>query len=379
MIRLAFSIAMIQWKQLVRDRRAFIMLIAFPVVLTSILSFALGGWFSGTGHQVFKVAVVNQDSGKQGSGLEDFLKRQTAFVKTVDVATRDEAMTDLTSGKADVAVIIPDSYSSLVAKGQQATLTVAANGVHQLAESVVTQLVSGYGLQMADIAYVQTAGISPSLGLQPVAFNQTGSGLKPVTAGSYYAIGMMVMFLLSNGVNRASSMVSERNSDRYKRLLAAPVGHVTLAIGQWLATFLIMAAQGAILLLCSRFILQIHLGPIFQTALILLGYAASIAGIATVLGSFIQSLQVVNGIAGIGANIAAVLGGSIFPLYGFPQVMQWIGKVLPNGQALTRLVDSVMGVSTSELWIPFFYLLVLGMFLGALGGFRYGTPQRRGV
>ncbi|KPV43368.1 ABC transporter permease [Alicyclobacillus ferrooxydans] len=463
MIRLSFSIALIQWKQLIRDRRAFIMLIAFPVMLTSILSFALGGLFSGTTHQISKVAVVNEDRGAAGAQLVDYLRQQTGFVRVVDVSNAAEALNEVNQGQVDGALVIPRSFTSETGQGKTVALPVEVTSAHSFTRDLVNQLVSSYGLELADVQYLKTiatqspamkspvtnsalnnagstgatsagatsagatsagatstgaastgaastgatstgatstgatstnstGGLAPttgkaassssvvSQGTSPaVTFINSMSNLRPVTAGSYYAIGMMVMFLLSNAISRATSMVQERRGDRYKRLLAAPVGHVTLAIGQWLATFLIMLVQGAILLLCSRFILQIQLGPVGQTALVLAGYAASVAGISTLLGSTIRSVQVVNGLASIGANIAAVLGGSIFPIYGFPQMMQWIAQVLPNGQALTRLVDSVMGVSTAELWIPVFYLVFVGIFLGTLGGIRYGAPSRKGV
>ncbi|QSO54454.1 ABC transporter permease [Alicyclobacillus curvatus] len=392
MIRVAFALALVQWRQLIRDRRAFMMLIAFPVVLTSILSFALGGLFSGTSHPVVKLAIVNEDSGPAGAKLAQFLQGQSQYVNTVKAVTEGDAAAEVRDAHADVGLVIPPSYSRDMANGEKVALKLLATNSNSFQVSLISQLVSGYGLYAADIQFEKQHVVSSGTGkgaLQAssagigngsaVKFDETVSGLKPVSAGSYYAIGMMVMFLLSNAINRAHSMVEERQGDRYRRLLASPVGHFTLAMGQWLAMFFILTFQGIILLLCSRFILQIHLGPVGQTGLILVGYAASIAGIATALGSWVSSAQVVSGLAGVGSNIAAVLGGSIFPLYGFPQAMQYIGHALPNGQALTQLVDTVMGISTSELWLPFCYLVLLGLLLGAFGALRFGVPQRKGV
>jgi ABC-2 type transport system permease protein len=394
MIRVAFALALVQWRQLIRDRRAFMMLIAFPVALTSILSFALGGLFSGTSHPVVTLAIVNEDSGPAGAKLAQFLQGQSQYVNTVRAASAGDAAAEVRDARADVGLVIPPSYSRDMANGQKVALKLLATNSNSFQASLISQLVSAYGLYAADIQFekqhvvssgtgkgalqVSSAAIGTGSG-SAVKFDETVSGLKPVSAGSYYAIGMMVMFLLSNAINRAYSMVEERQGDRYRRLLASPVGHLTLAMGQWLAMFFILTFQGIILLLCSRFILQIHLGPVGQTGLILVGYAASIAGIATALGSWVSSAQVVSGLAGVGSNIAAVLGGSIFPLYGFPQAMQYIGHALPNGQALTQLVDTVMGISTSELWLPFCYLVLLGLLLGAFGALRFGVPQRKGV
>lgn len=373
MIRLAWELARVNLLQLLRDRRAMVTLFLMPLMLTSILSFALGDVFGGKSLPVTHVAVVNQDQGPLGTQITDFLKAEsTAFtVQTFPSVTAARA--SITQGNSDVAVVIPSDYSSNVRKNHPTTLDVEAAVSKGTAQTVVSSYLDAYGSQLSMVVnQPQQGGAGAPPRLVQAQFNQGSSGMHAVTSGSYYAIGMMVMFLLTHAINRAGNMVRERQSDRYKRLLASPSSRYSLAGGHLLANFLILLINGAVILICSRYILGIHLGPVVQTAWLLAAYAASIAGVSVLLGSWINSIEVMDGLGGIGANIAAVLGGSIFPIYGFPTFMQVIAKFLPNGKAVTGLVDTVMGISTQALLIPIVYLFVLGIALGLIGGLRYG-------
>ncbi|OFW81587.1 MAG: hypothetical protein A2201_10755 [Alicyclobacillus sp. RIFOXYA1_FULL_53_8] len=384
MTRIALGMAWVDLRQLVRDRRALITLFLMPILLTSILSFALGSMFGNKSLPLTKVTVVNQDQGTFGANLTDFLRQQHAAFAVSTSPSMTAARQSVSVGLSDVAIIIPSLYSAHIAANAPTQIEVDASLNKNTSQAIVQNYLTAYGTQLAEYRTMQAqfpaiaaqAGSQTraNLALQPLQlqFNEYASGLNAVTSGSYYAIGMMVMFLLSNAIHRGAKMVRERQSDRYKRMIASPADRAALAGGHLVSSFLILLLQGAVVLLCSRYILGIHLGPSSQTILLLVSYATSLAGISILLGSWVSSVQIMESLAGVGSNIAAVLGGSIFPVYGFPQVMQWTSKALPNGQAVTGLVDSVMGISTQSLILPISYMLILGLLLGLAGGLRYG-------
>ena len=169
-------------------------------------------------------------------------------------------------------------------------------------------------------------------------------------------------------------MIRERDSDCYRRIVASPSSRYAIAFGHWLANFLVLFVQGVILLTCAKYLLSLRLGPVPQIALLLSAYCASLAGIAVLIGSWATNLQIVDVLGGIGANIAVVLGGSIFPVYNFPRVMQWVAHALPNRLAVTTLVDSVSGIATADLAVPVVYLVGMGVLFGWIASLRYGRP-----
>ena len=376
MVRIAWQMTRLNLLRIWRDKRALFLLFGMPLVLTSILSFALGSVFGGNAIPKFTVAVYNADHGPLGVRLTDFLAGQKKQFDVIQAGSLNAARKFSATDQAAVVVAIPADYSSKFQSGRQANVNVEASGNHWTDLSVVRAMINTYGTRIGDMKYVAGQahpGTAPPAPAR-VRFLGVMVGIRPVTAGSYYAIGMMVLFLLSHAITRSSSMIRERDSDCYRRIVASPSSRYAIAGGHWLANFLVLFVQGAVLLTCAKYLLSLQFGPVPQIALLLSAYCASLAGIAVLIGSWATNLQVVEVLGGIGSNIAVVLGGSIFPVYSFPRAMQWIAHVLPNGLAVTTLVDSVSGIATPDLTVPVAYLIGLGVLFGLIAGLRYGQP-----
>ncbi|WP_026963055.1 ABC transporter permease [Alicyclobacillus herbarius] len=378
MLRVAWQMTKVNLWGLVRDRKALIMLFGLPVVLMFILSFALSGVFGSKGLPAFNVVVVNQDGQAASTQLIDVLKSQKGLIHVKTAETIAQARNQVNAGGAVVDLWIHKGFTEQIAAGKTGTVSVEVEPGHETDGSIVQSIVSSFGEQ-SGVMRAMTAshgGVPATAYGAAIHIDTHTSPLKPITSGAYYAIGMMAMFMLTHAMSRAEATVEEKHSDRYKRLLASPSSRLALTGGHWLSNFLVLALQGAILLLCARWLLNIHLGPVIQTGMLVLAYAASLAGISSVLGAWMKNQQAVDGLGGIGSQVAAVLGGSIFPIYGFPKFMQYIAHVLPNGRVVSALVNSVMGISASQLMVPICYLICLGICLGLLATMRYGQPAR---
>lgn len=376
---LAVKMAKVNLLGLWRDRKALVMLLAMPILITAVLSFALGGIFgSNPTIPAFPVAVYNQDAGELGKQLVATLEKQTGQMQVHEVASLSAARLDTTSNKANVVVWIPTDYSQRVERGDVATVHVESSGGHETERSVVESIVQSYGQAVANAQYVAKALPGRAKAPASAQIHPVSAGLKPVTTGAYYAIGMMVMFMLTYAVNRAGAMVRDKQGDLYRRMMASPASRYAIAGGHFASNFVILVLYGATLLVCFRFVLNIHLGPVYQVAMILIAYALALAGIAVAVGSWIDNLRIMDSIGQIGGQIAAILGGSFYPIYGFPQLMQLVGRILPNGRVLTVMVNCVMGMQTRSLLVPIAYLVCLGVVFGFVGSLRYGRSLERG-
>ncbi|GMA61702.1 ABC transporter permease [Alicyclobacillus fastidiosus] len=232
--RLAMKMAEVNLLGLWRDRKAMVMLFAMPILITAVLSFALGGIFgSNPTIPAFPVAVYNQDTGSMGKQLVGELAKQTGQIEVHQVPSLSAARLDTTSNKANVVVWIPADYSERIERGHVATVHVESSGGHETERSVVESIVQSYGQSVANAMYVSHAlprseATVPSAQIQPVS-----SGLQPVTTGAYYAVGMMVMFMLTYAINRAGAMVRDKQGDLYRRMMASPASRTRLPVGTW--------------------------------------------------------------------------------------------------------------------------------------------------
>lgn len=368
-LRLALHMAKADLLQIVRDRKALLLMIVMPLLLTTILSFALGGLFGGGTFSPFQVSVYNADGGQVGAGVVQTLESVKPMIHVQTENSLQAARDDVTTGKSSVAVWVPAGHLPV-------SIEAPLNAQTQV--EVVQSIIDTYGQRAGVSAHLakQFGAVAQSSDTSAVQLHVNASGLHRVTAGSYYAIGMMVMFMLTNAANRAAEMVEERNGDRYARLVAAPTSRQALCFGYLLSNVLILALQGGLLLVCAHFILGIQLGSWDKVVLITLSYATALAGLAVWLGSTIRSVPVMSGISGIGSQILAVLGGSIYPLFAFPQVVRVVGQWLPNGLAVKVLVDGVIGESLQTMLTPIAYLLLFGIVFGTIASFRYGKIIR---
>jgi ABC-2 type transport system permease protein len=378
MMTIVWHIIRANFLQLARDRRALIVMILMPLGLTTILSFALGNLFGGQIVPPFRVSVFNADDGPVSHSLIQLLKQSGPTVQVVVRQREQDVRDDVANGDSAVGVTVPNTFTADVHQGHTVKVDVFGPMNHGTQMQIVKSIVDSFGQKLVLAKFGVTSSLLPaasSTASPAVLLEIKPTGSKPLTAGSYYAIGMMVMFLLNTAANRANALCEERNSDTYKRMQASPASRLALAFGYWLSYFAVLFVQGILLLFCSRFLLGISLGPWTQMVLVVAAYALALAGLTLALGSFIKNPHAMDSVGGLGSQIVAVLGGSIFPLYNFPDILQAIGRFLPNGQAVTALDQTVTGTPLMSLVGPIIYLVLFGVGLGLVAATRFARPS----
>ncbi|MHB1685031.1 MAG: ABC transporter permease [Bacilli bacterium] len=378
MMRVSYQMTKALLLSLLRDRKALIILLAMPLVTTALLSFALGSLFQGKAIPPFTVAVYNSDTGVQGTALVRALAGTSSQMKVRLLANAAQAHAEIVDGGAAVLVQIPKDFSQMVAQGKTAPVLVetSLNGAAQ--STIVNSVIEQYGVIAGEHLYAARHSVQGKIATQLPNVQATvlSTGVHAMTSGSYYAVGMMVLFLLNTALGRSYSILYDRKSSMFQRLTAAPVKKGVLTIGYLTANFIALCLQGAVNLICDRYVLGIFLGPWLQTLLLLAVYAAALSGIAVMVGSWIDHEGVLNGVSGIVGNLAAILGGSMLPIYEFPKVMQDIARILPNGEALNGFLNSISGIALSGLAVSLAYLLGIAVVTGVLARMRQWRPIR---
>lgn len=376
MWNIALGMAKANLREVVRDRRAILLMFLMPLVLISILSFALGDLFGGKSVPPFTVSVYNADGGQISTGLVKTLDSVKPQITVELVASKSAALSSISNNNAAVAVVIPNGLQKNVLENKSMNVEVLAPLNNDTKRQIVESIVNAFGKQAGDERYIAQKTHSLELTSQNLNVKSESTGMHPLTSGSYYAIGMMAMFMLTTATNRAGRMVEERFSDRYKRLMASPATRHALTFGYFISYWVLILMQGAILLLASRFILGITLGPITQVAVLLVSYSAALSGITLLVGTTMKTPQMMDSLGGVASQILAVLGGSIFPLYQFPGIVQSIGNIIPNGRAITAFDNSVLGTTFITLMPSIAYLLLFGVVFGLLSGFWFGRSTK---
>jgi ABC-type Na+ efflux pump permease subunit len=386
----ALSIAWKDVRHVYRNVAGLAMMLIAPL----LLAFALGAAF-GAGDD-FSIApvrtvVVNQDEGAgagapaagalitdtlSGPGVADLL-----VVTQAD--SPDAARSEVDSGKADVAVIIPPGLSaSLMSSGsseveiyRDPTLTIGPAIVTSVVQSVVQSLDGARAAALASVDVAASLGVRDQTELSGLAsaaaqsFATKAQGeapiavedRPPVAAGaeapvrpnvaSQVLLGMMLFFMLFGASIPARSIIDEHRAGTLSRLFTTPTSRSVILGGKYIAVFLVVLIQSTILLVVGRLLLGAHWGELGPVVAITLAGALCAASLGLVTVSFAKTPAQAGAVSAAIFVFLGLVSGNFFgpDIGGSVATMR---RVSPLGWLLEGWGNLVHGGSWSGIALP---------------------------
>ena len=399
-MRLAALLARKDLTQTARDRLSFIFILLMPLAFTLFFGVLFG---AGSSAQKLPLAVWDADGGAAAKQLVASLGR-SAVVRTVTVDGSDVEQ-QIADEKAAAALIIPAGYSSAVADGEQAQLTIvatqgssgaatAASEIRSLAGGQVTvELASraaaeaiwqtrtmpagawdGVVAQSAAQARpaVAQALASPAAGMTIVeagaAANQTPSGFVLSSPG------MMVNFILFSLITAGVALIVERQNGTLQRLMTTRLRRWQLIGGKAAGMFCLTFVQQIILIGVAQLFFGVDYLRDPAALLIMMVSMSLIAStLGLLLASVLKSEQALIATTVLVSMAVAALSGAWFPLEITGQAFQTVGHVLPTAWVLDGLRGIVVrGFDVADVLPAFLVSLAwaAGFFVLAVWRFR---------
>lgn len=413
----ALSITSKDLQIFIRDRGAVFMLFLLPFVFILGFSFIgqsvdLGGSGEGEVHLI-GLDVVNNDPGEAS---RDFLAALEATHK-VDITLGGQAEVDaaIKDSSKKFALFIPADFSASLASDQQTTLIFKLHPAHNqttvmTVERAISRAMREYlmveylnrGLEQ--MAKMQAA--NPEAGstfsderihLQ-VERQQTQAETRPLIAvvettpvtgqdeevnipslGQVAVVGMTVLFVFLSAQNTAMSIFNEKRIGSFRRLIAAPIGNLTLLTGKLLPNFILSLVQVAVILFTGGYLISLiglETLDLSSDPLGLVLVTLAMALCSTSLGIFIAALvkteSQAGGISSMILFMAAIMAGSFIPLFLFPEALANLARVVPHywaNQALYGLI--FRGLTLTEIWPNIVALLVFSLIFFVVGLWRF--------
>ncbi len=353
------SIAVKDFKELIRDKRGLFFILLFPIFFMMIFGFAFGGF--GEGNTPHNIAIVNYDQGtlnttsggtvNYGNDLITTLEGLTyenSTVKLFNITTTDDnnAQDLLRKRTVDAEIIIPSNFSNSVASLINNTIQ-SSTGASLSSDSTSNNITStiiirgdtgfmGFGVAQGILAGVfeqyqqgvvnnvknQIAGTP---GAEPTKFIDTKvesiPGTSSFTQFDFLAPGMIVFAILLLATTVAAILTREVESGTLERLKMSKMRSFDLLFGGLIPWSLIAGAQVVILLIVA-IILGLHWQGSFYSIIIaifigIIGGIASIA-LAMIIASFAKNDRQAANLGTLIVVPTSFLTGAFFPL---PQVM----------------------------------------------------------
>lgn len=392
----AWTIAVKDLKQRVRDKSALIVGIIAPLALAAIFSFVFNPIedFEFSANYV----VVDQDGGPAARLFVDQVLGGITGDGTVEVdelATVEEARalvdveidpfaTDVES--ADAAFIIPTDFSASVASADPVSMEVMAGRGDQTAAGVAVAIAEQFASQL-QTARVATAtaefygltGDRAEIGLRALAVPNLASvsdaeaTSKILSGTTFYAAGLAIFFLFFTVQFGVNGLLEERHAGTLPRLLAAPLPKLAIIAGKGITAAALGVVSMVVLVIATTFMFGAEWGnPLGVALLILAGIFAAI-GIMGIVGAFAKTAEQAAVFSSIIAVVLGFLGGTFFPVGQAGGILSQLRFITPHAWFMQGLGD-LQGGNVADVVPAVVALVLFGVVCGTLAavGVRKG-------
>lgn len=360
--------------QLTRDFKTFMFLLLMPVLFTFLFGFAFGG-FSGPSDSRLPVGYLDQDDTRLSHALRDQLA-ESDIIRLDEDEHRSYPDLELLVANEDLAaaIIVPDRYGATFLKGKNARLIIIADTSTTAWTTVEAEVMAT--ISRLDSA-VRTATILEEIDAErmpfgyafersldawnepPIAVVESTSSAVEASDGDSAALahtspGMMLQFAIAGLLTCAQVIVSERKSRTLQRLLTTAARRVDILLGHYVAIFLLIFTQFAVLIAFGQFILGVNYLRV-PTATLLVGFSAAlcIAAMGLLIGVLARSEEQAITFSLIPMFVLSGLGGAWVPLEVTGETFARIGHLSPVAWAMDGFKNiSIRGLGFESVLLP---------------------------
>ncbi len=428
-------------RRLAGDRRALIVNLLLPLLLTFIMGLSFGGGFFGKGGiSAIEVVLVGQGV---PSLLRDRIDETLARTDFFATSWADSAEADrrVREGEAAAALVLPSDFARRFFAGEDLAVTVwkdpgsplKAGIVEQILQRVLSRYQAGEAAYLAlwpEDAYdaggpdetawdelldggfseawrrwraggrdpqLREAGerllrsvdhnlaLGRALDHEQVALTVHDKAPAAAAAGEVNLFDLFlpsfaVFFLMFGVAAGARDVHRERERGTLQRQLLAPVTGLQFLLGKWLSAALQGVIQLLVLFLAGALLFRVNLGPdAWSLVVMVVAGCTAAAAFFVLLALLTPTEKVMDNLSTVVILVAAMLGGNMVPLDAMPPWIHGVGRLFFNYWINVGLGD-VVARDRSLAAAPLPAVVLAGVTLGclALGLVAFLARRRRG-
>lgn len=405
---------------LFRSPSELLILLFMPIVLITILSFALGALWEGE-NEVSKVelAIVQQDDEMQQvdqflreakdsinltSDMEKYLQQMLPISILVEQMETNEEMKQFIhvtkldpekvddakeSGEYSAILEVPKNFpydflSSIYLQDEIPTFNVYLNESEKITSTIVQSILDYYQQQYSLASSLAQSGVPTNIDALPkmeiTSDIRTIDSQQEITSSTYYTFSMTVMFILYIASTLASQAFVEKYFHIFDRVLLARIHPLTYLFSIMTATIIIAMVQVGILFTFAHFIFNISFAQWELFLIITLLLSIVVGGLAALLSSVnyrTNSGEASNVFSNAFVSVFALVGGSYFNISSLSPWLAELGMWTPNGAALNGYLKIYQNATMVEIMPNIIHLSILAVLFTVLAVVLF--PKRGGI
>lgn len=292
---------------------------------------------------------------------------QSEYFDIVAAVPDQKAIVDsIDRGQASIGILIPADFADRL-RQDDANVLVLVDG----SNSFVTQAASADAAAISQqyaIHLIQVPGSAAPAGALNAAFlilyNPDLKELWFIVPG----FGAFLLFGIALKLT-AFAIVREREAGTIEALLVTPLQPIELMIGKMIPNLCLAVVDLMLTFALGMWIFGVPFrGSLFLFSVLAALFAVGSLGMGLALSSIAQSQVQAQQLASL-INIAVIfVSGFMFPAYGLPWVLRWLGYTMPMTFFL-QITNGIItkGVGLGDLWAPTLALIALTVVIFYLG------------
>ncbi len=401
------DLALKDLRQVLRDRRSLVFLLAMPIVFTFFFGFVFNSQNSSQDNRL-PVGIVNHDP--DGLLSQTFLDMvgSAQTIRPIFIADADAGQLDsrIVKNELVAGLVIPPGFSAGTLNGENPQMEMIINEEttdgQTMRRALQTTLLRT--MSIAQTARFSLKAYEAQAGTQDVAarsaylteaVNKAAQSWKstplsvmvtnanstqekdPLAANPYnqYSPGMIVMFAFFGLMQAAMVLVVERRTGAMARLLTTPMNKAELIGGHILGMFLIFFGQQLLLVLFGQAFLKVnYLSHPLATLLVITALSIWVATTGLLISTLSKKEEQVVLFTMVGMFLFSALGGAWFSLEMVGGAFATVGHLMPSAWAITGYQNIIVrGQGVEAVLLPVGIILAYSLaFFGiAIKKFSY--------
>lgn len=379
-----------------RNQSHLQLLIGLPILLIAILGFSLSGFMGGDATSSFHVNVALLEHENEEEQVNRFIQsledrhlspeeiggvseKSAAFapihvmkkevfnelegtvnVKFIDAHEKDDV---LGSDQYAALIEVPKNFTFrmlehmfLNKNSTVPTLNVYQNEEIHLEAQVIMDILEVFQEQWALSHFVDELGVDLSaLNISQSVIRsdiQSISQAEPITAKTYYTIGMAVMNILFMASTIAAWAYHEKESHIFNRMIISRTTRKHYVLGIFATGTTYAFGQLLIIYAISALFFKVYWPNLGLFMLITCTLAITVGSLAALLSSIsyrLDSHAITSLFGSFIIYIFAFVGGSFFPLGDLSSVIRKLGNFTPNGAGMTAYLTIMRGGNLEDI------------------------------
>ena len=341
-------------KQILRDPSSII--IAFVLPLISILIYMYGINLDSVR---VTMGIKNDDSNPETATLIKSFGH-SKYVNSIYFDNIEDIKTAIARSKIKGAVIIPNDFSTKLARGQSADLLVITDG----SEVNTANYVQNYAVSIAN-SWLMTskyAGLTP----RPVINTEVRTWYNPDLNSHYFIVpGSIAITMTLIGILLTSLVVArEWERGTMEAMLSTSVKAIHIVLGKYIPYFILGILSLAFNIFLCIVIFNIPFrGNYFILFLVSSLFLFTSLGIGLNISSLLKNQFLASMVAmSAGFLPALMLSGLMFPINSMPVFFQYLTRILPPRYYVSFVESEFMAGGVNNIRLEnAVYLTILGL------------------